>query len=333
MKLLRKLLFPFSILYGLIVFLRNKMFDKNLLSSKSYDFPVICIGNLSVGGTGKSPMAEYLIRLLRENNKIANLSRGYKRSTSGFHLLTGKENPSMVGDEPLQFKTKFPEIAVAVDENRQHGISALRKLKPAPKVILLDDAFQHRKVTAGLTVLLTAYDDLYADDFLLPTGNLRESKRGAERANIIVVTKCPKDISLAERKRIRRKLKPKNTQTLYFSTIVYNENVSNGVSSIKPADLGAFTLVTGIAKPAPLLTFLNEMNLNFDHLEFPDHHNFTTSELRDIKQHKTILTTEKDYMRLKDELPKEQLFYLSIETKIIGEAVKFDKEVSDFVEG
>lgn len=331
MKLLRKILFPFSVLYGLIVFVRNKMFDKNILSSKSYPFPVICIGNLSVGGTGKSPMVEYLINLLKSEHKIATLSRGYKRTTKGFRLLSGNETTSEVGDEPLQFKTKFPEIMVSVDEDRQDGIAKLRDLKTPPEIILLDDAFQHRKVTAGLNILLSSYGDLYIDDFILPTGNLREPRSGAKRSDIIVVTKCPPTISLEEQEEIRGKLKLDKNQSLYFSTIMYNEKVLNAFSSKELINLGSFTLVTGIANPRPLVEFLKKLKLNFKHLAFPDHHHFTNSELDVLQQHKTIVTTEKDYMRLKNELPVDQLFYLSIGTEIIGGSKAFDREIINFV--
>lgn len=331
MKHVRKILFPFAVMYGTAVFLRNKLFDSKVFSSKSYSFPVICVGNLNVGGTGKSPMVEYLIDLLKENHRIAILSRGYKRKSTGFHLLTGRENSNEVGDEPLQFKTKFMKTTVAVDEDRQHGISELCNLKPAPEVVLLDDAFQHRKVIAGLTILLTAYDDLYVEDFLLPMGGLREPKIGAERADIIVVTKCPPGISLKNRDKIKRKLKPKAGQTVYFSSIAYDDMVSNGTSARKLLDLGSFTLVTGIAKPAPLIEFLKERKLDFRHLAFSDHHHFTGPELKKFRQCGTVLTTEKDYMRLKDKLPKEQLYYLPIKTKIVDNAAGFDGEIRDFV--
>lgn len=331
MELLRKILFPFAWLYGGIVFFRNKLFDANLLSSKAYSFPVICIGNLRVGGTGKSPMVEYLLRLLQEKKRIATLSRGYKRSTQGFLLLNGAETAKEVGDEPLQFKTKFPNALVAVDESRQHGIAELQKLVPAPEVVLLDDAFQHRKVRAGLTILLTSYGDLYMDDFLLPMGNLRESKNGAKRTDIIIVTKCPGNLTVEARERIRKKLKPKTHQSLYFSTVEYHEHVFNGISIKKLEELNGFTLVTGIANPKPLLEFLKSKKLDFQHKAFADHHHFTATELNEFQQHKIILTTEKDFMRLKNELPPEKLYYLSIRVKILWDAEKFDREIGDFV--
>lgn len=331
MKLLRKILFPFSLLYGLILFIRNKLYDNGLISSKSYDFPVICVGNISVGGTGKSPMVEYLVELLKKEHCVATLSRGYKRSTKGFRLLTGEETTKEVGDEPLQFKNKFPKVAVAVDENRQHGIAALRNLKKQPEVIILDDAFQHRKVKAGWNILLTAHDDLYTDDYLLPTGNLRESKSGVARADCIVVTKCPEKISVEARNSIRGKLQPANAQSVYFSTIVYDDHVVNGTTPKKLADLEPFVLVTGIANPAPLVEFLKQKQLVFKHIEFSDHHHFSAAELKKLRQYETILTTEKDYMRLKKEILQEKLYYLPIRTEIIDDTAAFDKEIHDFV--
>lgn len=333
MQNLRKLLLPFSLLYGAIVWLRNKFFDWNWISHKSYDFPIICVGNLSVGGTGKSPMIEYLIRLLKDDFKVATLSRGYKRKTSGFYLVNGNEDAVATGDEPLQFKTKFPEITVAVDENRQRGIGELQKLKTSPEVILLDDAFQHRKVRPGFSILLTAYDSLYINDWILPAGNLREPRSGAKRADIIVVTKTPKDLSSKEMLQIKNKLSLKSHQTVYFSFIAYADYLSSGQKQIVLNSLpDDFVLVTGIANPKPLVQFLKERSLKFDHLRFPDHHNFTSNELAEIDNHDFILTTEKDFMRLKTFIATEKLFYLPIQPDFVKEKGTFDKEILDWVE-
>jgi len=191
MNFFRKILFPLSILYGLITCIRNILFDNGILKAYSFDLPVIAVGNLSVGGTGKTPQIEYLIRLLSDKYKIATLSRGYKRQSSGFILAEASTTAATLGDEPFQFFTKFPNIHVAVDADRKNGIVQLLLQKDRPEIILLDDAFQHRKVKAGLYILLTSFEDLYVNDFVLPTGNLRESRSGAKRASIIVVTKCP----------------------------------------------------------------------------------------------------------------------------------------------
>lgn len=319
MKLLRKLLFPFSIIYGGVTALRNLLFNKGWLKSKAYNFPVICVGNLSTGGTGKSPMIEFLISFLKDNHNIAVLSRGYKRKTTGYHEVFETSIVEEVGDEPLQFKKKYPEITVAVCEDRQTGIE---KLTAKADVILLDDAFQHRKVKASLNILLTSFDDLYIDDCVLPAGNLREPRFGAKRANIIVVTKCPENIEKSDIEEIKRKLKPTDTQEIYFSKIGYSSEIKN-IEVIHPLDYlkdKKFLLVTGIANPKPLVGFLENKGLNFQIKEFPDHHNFTVSEFEALKKEKLILTTEKDFMRLQSISDAVEIYYLPIKTVIIDDA-------------
>ena len=328
----RKLLYPFSLLYGGVTALRNKLYDEGVFKSHSFDLPVIAVGNLSVGGTGKSPMVEYLISLLKDDKNVATLSRGYKRSTTGFHLLSGKESAAEVGDEPLQFKMKFPEVHVAVDEDRNHGIGELLKLDPAPEVIILDDAFQHRKVKAGFYILLTPFGNLYSDDLVLPAGNLREPKWGANRADVVVVTKCPENLSEAGRNKIAEKLNLKKHQKLFFSRIAYSNMLYGRTSSFSIEDLKTrnFTLVTGIANPVPLVTYLKNKNLNFDHLTFPDHHNFSSSELKELESKEMILTTEKDYMRLKNDISEARLFYLPITTEFLYDGADFDKMIRSY---
>lgn len=332
MKFLRILLFPFSVIYGGIIALRNLLYDKGFFSSETYSFPVICIGNLNLGGTGKSPMVEYLLEVLIKKYRVAVLSRGYKRKTKGFKLLSGSETAAEVGDEPLQFKLKYPQAQVAVDENRQHGIQKLREQEVPPEVILLDDAFQHRKVKAGLNILLTTFNALFYKDLILPSGNLREPKRGAKRANIIVVTKCPPDISIEKRNQIRHGLKPESHQSVFFSSISYSEEIRNKKKATIISAIENFTLVTGIANPKPLVEHLKSKNLDFEHLAFPDHHHFTVSELEKIKNKAPVLTTEKDYMRLKDFLPEEHLFFLPIKTQFLPNAEAFENKVLDFIE-
>jgi tetraacyldisaccharide 4'-kinase len=256
MILLRKILFPFAILYGLITAIRNWFYDKGFLKSHSFSVPVIAVGNLSVGGTGKTPKIEYLIRLLSPNYKIAVLSRGYKRKSSGFLLAEYSSTAESLGDEPFQLHQKFPTIQVAVDANRKNGIERLLALQNKPDIILLDDAFQHRKVKAGFYILLTAFNDLYPDDFILPTGNLRESRSGAKRANIVVVTKCPPTLPEADQNQIRKKLNLSEHQQLYFSSIqydeiLYSENERRTVASLQNTDK---LLVAGIAKPKPFFS-------------------------------------------------------------------------------
>lgn len=332
MSILRKFLFPFAIFYGLIMLIRNSLFNLKILKSKSYSFPVICVGNLSVGGTGKTPMIEYLLKLLLSKHKVATLSRGYGRKTKGFKVVTVDENAESVGDEPLQFKNKFKDAIVAVDENRRRGIAKLRQ-DFNPEIVLLDDAFQHRKVKAGLNIVLTKYDDLYEDDFMLPTGNLREPVIGAGRAKIIVVTKCPHNLSVREQERIRTKLNPRNYQRLFFSYIGYNDHVYNSDQKIAIQDLKRrdLTLVTGIANPTALCNHLKSLEIAYKHLNFPDHHNFSSEEIKRISESPFIITTEKDYMRLKGEIKNEILFYLPIEFEFVQHTEVFDREIEDFI--
>ena len=337
MRLLRKILFPFSLIYSGITSIRNKMYDLGILKSSTFDLPVICVGNLSVGGTGKSPMIEYLISLLKDEFAVATLSRGYKRETSGFYLLQGTELAKAVGDEPLQFKSKFPEVAVAVDEQRKRGIEELQKVKPRPEVILLDDAFQHRKVKAGLNILLSSYGKLYSEDQVLPTGNLREPRSGAARAQLVVITKCPVDLSQPEKERIRRRLRLKQQQQLFFSGIAYGGKVYNESSEMGLQKLAGqkFSLVTGIANPQPLVDYLNTQDLEFDHLSYPDHHNFSKKEIEALRELPFVLTTEKDFMRLKGVLEAGKLFYLPMEMKFLcaEEQEEFDRTIQRFSRG
>ncbi|MFC6876532.1 tetraacyldisaccharide 4'-kinase [Flavobacterium myungsuense] len=332
MILLRKILFPFAVLYGWIMQCRNFLYDKGFLKSYSFDLPIIAVGNLSVGGTGKTPQIEYLIRLLSDNYKIATLSRGYKRESKGFVLADETSTAAILGDEPYQFYRKFPKIQVTVDADRKNGIEQLLSLPNKPNIILLDDAFQHRKVKAGFYILLTAYDDLFCNDYILPTGNLRESRSGANRANCIIVTKCPKVISELERDEIRKKLGSNNP--VFFSSIeyddcIYSANESKQVSEIKNLNK---LLIAGIAKPKSFFDFLK--NQNDTSLTFPDHHHFTASDILTIKSKakgSLIITTEKDYVRLRNSIPNNQLFYLPIKTSFISERTTFDSIISDYL--
>jgi len=332
MSILRKFLFPFALMYGLIMLIRNLLYDLSVFKSESYSFPVICVGNLSVGGTGKTPMIEYLLELLLSEYRVATLSRGYGRKTEGYRLVFKTESAINVGDEPLQFKNKFEDAIVAVDEYRLRGIAKLKK-EHNPDLILLDDAFQHRKVKAGLNILLTKYNDLYEDDFMLPTGNLREPVVGAERAKVIVVTKCPMNLSVEKRESIRSKLKPRNFQHLYFSYISYSEHVSNGIKRIGLHELvnKEVSLVTGIANPDSLCEYLSASGISYEHLNFPDHHNFSSEEINKITNSNLIITTEKDFMRLKGEVDLEKLFYLPIKMKFIQNTDGFNKNVKSFI--
>ncbi|AOW08051.1 tetraacyldisaccharide 4'-kinase [Flavobacterium gilvum] len=334
MNLLRKILFPFAILYGLITNIRNLLFDARILKSFSFDLPVIAVGNLSVGGTGKTPQIEYLIRLLSDKYKVATLSRGYKRQSEGFVLADSSSDALQLGDEPFQFYQKFRNIQVAVDANRKNGIEKLLLNSNPPEIILLDDTFQHRKVNAGFYILLTSYGDLYCNDFMLPTGNLRESRSGVQRANIVVVTKCPSNLSLGEQNSIKKQLNLASNQTLFFTFIEYDGVVYSNEKTINVAEVKKMDkiLLAGIAKPESFFTHLKKEN--DECLTFPDHHNFSESELEEIKKKaggKVIVTTEKDYVRLKGSILSEQLYFLPIKSSFLSDGDDFDKNILSYV--
>ncbi len=334
-NLFRKTLFPFAILYGIITSIRNFLFDKGILKSYSFDVPVIAVGNLSVGGTGKTPQIEYLIRLLSPNFKVATLSRGYKRKSEGFVLANASSNAEILGDEPFQFYTKFKNIQVAVDANRKNGIEQLLSQKDKSDLILLDDAFQHRKVKAGFYILLTSYGDLYSDDFMLPTGNLRESRSGAKRANMIIVTKCPLNLSVEEQAKIKYNLNLSSNQELFFSFIDYDDSIDSKDKSMKVSEIKNVTkiLLAGIAKPEPFFDHLQSKN--DVKLIFPDHHHFSKNELLEIKkkaQNQIIITTEKDFVRLNNSILSDQLFYLPIRSSFLSKGENFDKTINEYVQ-
>lgn len=334
MKLLRIFLFPFAIIYGAISSIRNFLFTMRVLKSYSFPMPIIAVGNLSVGGTGKTPQIEYLIRLLSSKYRVATLSRGYKRQSQGFLLANASVNAAILGDEPFQFFQKFPAIQVAVDANRKNGIEQLLSQKNIPEIILLDDAYQHRKVKAGFYILLTAYGDLYADDYLLPTGNLRESRSGAQRAAIVVVTKCPKNLSKDEQIGIKKQLNLAENQQLYFTFIDYEDSVYSKELQVKLADLEneSKLLLAGIAKPASFFEYLKKENDVC--LTFPDHHHFSESEIIAVQKQakgRKIITTEKDYVRLKDSILSEQLYYLPIRSSFISNEKEFEQTILDYV--
>jgi tetraacyldisaccharide 4'-kinase len=331
MNILRYLLFPFAILYGWITSIRNFLYDKGILKSYSFDIPVIAVGNLSVGGTGKTPQIEYLIRLLSSNYKIATLSRGYKRKSEGFKIADSNSNSELLGDEPYQMHLKFPDVIVAVDANRRNGIEQLLRHYSKPDVILLDDAYQHRQVKAGFYILLTAYDDLFCDDFMLPTGNLRESRVGAKRANMIIVTKCPKDISEIAQENIKKKIG--GIVPIFFSYIDYDEMVYNELDSKSVADIKIVDklLLAGIAKPEPFFRYLQSEN--DEQLVYPDHHRFTENDIKEInnKHKKLIITTEKDYVRLKEHQLNTPFYYLPIKSSFISDNSNFDNLLLHYV--
>lgn len=300
LQLLRKIAFPISLLYALVVYVRNFLFDVGVFSSKLYKTPTICVGNLSVGGTGKTPMTEYLLRILGDRN-TAVLSRGYKRKSEGFFLANAQSSVLDLGDEPYQIHQKFPEVTVAVDADRRNGIEKLESMFD-PEVIVLDDAFQHRKVKPSFSILLTTYHNLYVDDWYLPTGSLRDAKKEAKRADLIIVTKCPEGLREDERHAITARLKPNKHQNVLFASLQYNNFVTDGGKEKMPLvqlKNKQVALVTGIASPGPLVEYLKSVGLEFEHFEFGDHHHFTDKEIEQFKGYEMVLTTEKDFVRLK----------------------------------
>lgn len=319
-QFIRFLFFPFAVIYDFVTRIRNYFYDKGIFKSKKYDLSTIVVGNLSVGGTGKTPMVEYLINLLSNEYKTAILSRGYKRKSKGFILANENSRVEDLGDEPFQFFYKYKNINVAVDANRQNGIEQLTNLKN-PEIIILDDCYQHRKVYAKFYILLTKFNDLYINDFLLPTGNLRESKTGANRANVIIVTKCPDNLSIEKQQEITNKLKPLTNQKVFFSTIQYDDYIYNENSKLEVKSITNLSkiVIAGIASPQLFFNFI--ANTNDEILEFPDHYDFKSSDISSIEkkaENKLIITTEKDYMRLKTKITSDNLYYLPIKTKIIN---------------
>lgn len=306
-KSFRILLLPFAWIYWLIVAGRNFLYNKNILKSTKFSFPLINVGNLAVGGTGKSPMVEYIAALLKQQYKVATLSRGYKRRTKGYVLAGENITALEIGDEPMQFYTKFKDVAVAVGEARVEAIPQLLHDRPDTDVIILDDAFQHRAITAGYNILLTDYSNLFTRDFYLPTGDLRDIKSRYKAAQVIVVTKCPADLSELQAQKINKEIRPYSGQSVYFATLGYN--ICYHIFSKQPLVLNEaqeVIMVTGIANPAPLKKYVAANTKAFHLLQYADHHIFSIDDIKEIVKkyegieqvQKLILTTEKDAVRL-----------------------------------
>ncbi len=345
--LLRLLLLPFSLLYGSGVWIRDWLYARGLLNSVSFSLPVISVGNLSVGGTGKTPQIEYLIRLLKPYLPVGTLSRGYKRKTRGFLEVFPELSASQTGDEPLQFKRKFPDIAVAVAESRVLGIPELVKRHPDLKVILLDDAFQHRSVKPGLNILLTEYSRPYTRDFLLPSGRLREMPSAAARADLILVTKCPSDLTREQATALIKELKPLPRQKVFFSHYRYRApyflfNLNYTIALSRDWDV---MLISAIANEDYLMRYLSPRVGHIYTETFEDHHFFTPYEIARLKEkfdniegkQKFILTTEKDAMRLLEHRnylmeKKIPVFVLPVEVEFLfGQGEAFDEEIKRFL--
>lgn len=336
----RKLLLPFSGIYWIITSIRNLFYDLGLMRTTSFDLPIINVGNLSVGGTGKSPHVMYLIELLKDQQMTCTLSRGYGRKTKGFRIANYDSKVYDIGDEPMQFFRRFKnKILISVCESRVLGVQNLLK-HYYPQVIILDDAFQHRKIKAGFNILLTDYNNPYFQDYLLPGGDLRESRAGAKRADVIIVTKCPEYIPDEKQKAIRSKVNLHAKQQLFFSKIVYDEVLIGENHNITQSEWKNknVILVTGIANPNSLLAFAQENFKHVEHLKYPDHHNFKDVEIDYIRKRfeetegdKIIVTTEKDYMRLFEERSlNNELYYLPIRIEL-DEKEKFNQTILEYV--
>lgn len=317
MQWFRNLLFPFTIIYDIITRCRNWAFEHGWLHQQSFKTPIIAVGNLSTGGTGKTPMVEWLIEQSQPLN-TAVLSRGYGRTTSGYILINNTHQASQVGDEPLQIKQKYTDsIISAVCENRVKGVQQLLQ-DHTPDLILLDDAYQHRYLKANHYILLTSYNQPYYNDYVLPTGNLRESRSGAARAHSIIITKCPPQITAQQREHIKTQINPLPHQRIYFATIAYDHILRNHQHQLPLDQLTDqnITVVTGIANPSPFIDHLSQY-CRVQHLSYSDHYRFRESDINKIKQHNIIITTEKDYTKLSQwQLPN--LYYLTMKMKFIG---------------
>ncbi len=311
MEFLRLFLLPFSLLYGLVTRLRNLLFDMKILPSATFKMPIISVGNLSAGGTGKTPHVEYLINLLYDSYNVSTLSRGFKRRTRGFKLAQSDDHAGTIGDEPTQYFNKFPKLKVAVDENRRNGINELLNLCPETEVVILDDAFQHRYVKPGLSILLSDYHKLFTHDYLLPYGTLREARSGMKRANVIVISKTPIVLSPFETKSIVDEIKPLSHQKVLFSYVKYGaiQSLWNKREIIDTeCHYGVIMLVAGIANPYPLEYELRNKCSELSTMYFKDHHRYTPEDIELIKRNysdiytrnKILVTTEKDAMRMLD---------------------------------
>lgn len=346
-KYLRLLLLPFSVLYGMVILIRNKLYDTGVFKSTQFEAPVVCVGNLVIGGSGKTPVTEYLVSLLGDK-RIAILSRGYGRKTKGYIVADETASAESIGDEPMQFYKKFPSVTVAVCEDRLKGIN---QLQPEHDLIILDDAFQHRAVKPGFNILLFEYQKLLSWQCLLPAGNLREPFWGYKRANALLVTKAPLQIDAKEQLFCRNKFDLKANENLFFSSLVYGELVHVFSSQTKSADeLSASTnviLLTGIANPQPLVSHLEQYSKKIYHFDYPDHYSFKSKDIEKLVKEfnqnpsadKLIITTEKDAQRLRSNTLKELLlnlpvFYLPVKIALREEdKATFDQKILDYVSG
>jgi tetraacyldisaccharide 4'-kinase len=346
------LLYPFSLLYGLVTFIRNLLYDYNIIKSHEFPIPIISVGNITAGGTGKTPHVEYLVKLLKDEFNLAVLSRGYKRRTRHFILADHDSDVQDIGDEPVQIKQKFPDVHVAVDRKRVNGVQQLMTKIPGLDVVLLDDAYQHRRIKPGLSILLIDFNRPIMEDRLLPVGLLREKAYEKRRANIILVTKCPDRLKPIERRLIVKDSSLYAFQHLYFTRLCYREPIpvfldaspEITLSKIKAAS-PTILMVTGIANPRIFKRHLRSISLRIKEMTFPDHHSFSQVDIRQILhsfdnmegENRFIFTTEKDAMRLRkfsniDMEIKNKMFYIPIEAEFLNDDTKnFNNQILKYV--
>jgi len=346
-------LYPLSLIYGLITGIRNFMYNTGIFTSVEFDVPVICVGNITVGGTGKTPHTEYLAELLSKNFKVATLSRGYKRKTHGFRIASSSSTVAEIGDEPMQISLNYPDVLVTVDRNRVHGVNKILESKPETEVIILDDGFQHRRITPGFSILLSDFERLIVRDHMLPYGNLREGKENMRRADIILITKSPENISPIQRRLIVKEVDKAPYQNLYFTTFNYEvpvpvfENKDPEKITLDISECGGcgIVLITGIANPRPLKEYLHHNFEEIIHMNFPDHHNFNEMDLKSISASyqklkspvKYIFTTEKDAVRLREftniaEPIRSAFFYIPVGIQFLNDdKEEFNNLIVDYV--
>ena len=341
---MRILLLPISLLYHIVLSIRHKLYDWHILKSKRFEKPVICVGNLNLGGTGKTPHTEYLIRLLKNDYRVATLSRGYGRRTKGFKLAETSSTYNDLGDEPLLYFKKYPGIQVAVDEDRVDGVTHLLG-EQRVEVVLLDDAFQHRSISAGLNILLTEYQRLYMDDYLFPAGTLRDVKSAAKRADIIVISKAPKNLSEQEKQQITNKLNASENQKVYFSYLEHAalQPLNEAAKAFSPEEADGAFAFCGIGNPKPFVEELKKRYHTVDFLPFGDHHAYKEKDMKAVLdwfekldgEKKIIVTTEKDAARLTNspylcQFERTPLYDLPVTVRF-HEEEKFNEEILKYV--
>ena len=346
-------LYPFSLIYGLITGIRNFMYNTGVLKSVEFSIPVICVGNITIGGTGKTPHTEYLAGLLRGIFRVATLSRGYKRKTRDFRIASLSSQVSSVGDEPLQIFRKFPDVLVTVDRNRVNGVNRILEADPETEVIIMDDGFQHRSITPGLSILLSDFERLIVRDHMLPYGSLRESKRNMRRADIILITKSPENITPIQRRLIVKEIDKAPYQNLYFTSLTYkaplpvfdSKDPEETHSDLSQCAGCGIVLITGIANPLPLKEYLQKTSGEVIHLSFPDHYNFNEKDISGITKAykylksptKYLFTTEKDAVRFREftniaEPIRSAFFYIPVGIHFLNDdKEEFDNMIVDYV--